>query len=49
MQNILIIFILAAMLVLAVRFLYRARKKGNPCSGCPYGGSCSGHCTKKEK
>lgn len=28
------------MLFLAVRYIYREKKKGNACIGCPYAGSC---------
>ena len=28
---------------LAVRYMYKERKKGNKCVGCPYAGSCQKH------
>lgn len=31
---------IAVMLFLAVRSIYREKKKGNACIGCPYAGSC---------
>ncbi len=34
---------LAIMLFLAVRYIYREKKKGNACIGCPYAGSCQKH------
>ena len=29
----------------AILFLYRARKKGVKCVGCPDSGKCAGNCT----
>lgn len=37
------LIILAALVVavfLALRYVYREKKKGNACIGCPYAGSC---------
>ncbi len=31
---------LAVILFLAVRYIYREKKKGTTCIGCPYAGSC---------
>ena len=28
---------------LAVRYIYKEKKKGKACIGCPYSGSCSGN------
>ena len=40
-------FIAAAALVLilylAVRYIYKEKKKGTKCIGCPYAGSCQRH------
>ena len=30
-------------------YIYRQKKKGNKCIGCPYGKSCSGECNKIDK
>ncbi len=27
-------------------YIYRQKKKGNKCIGCPYGKNCSGECNK---
>jgi len=43
-ENWIIIGIVAAILFLASRYIYKEKKKGTVCVGCPYGGSCSGSC-----
>ena len=43
MENIILIFILAAVLGGAIFYIVRAKKKGSKCIGCPDSG-CSGHC-----
>lgn len=42
LPTIIIVLVLAAAVVLAVRSVIKNRKKGG-CSGCPGGCSCSGH------
>lgn len=50
MADIVVIFIIAGMVVLAIRFLWRSRKNGANCIGCPYSGSCTkGDCEKKKE
>lgn len=34
---------LAVILFFAIRYIYKEKKKGNACIGCPYAGSCSKH------
>ena len=46
MEDIIIIAIIAAIIVLAGSYIYRQKKKGSKCIGCPYGDSC---CKNKEK
>lgn len=41
MDNIIIIAILVVVLGIAALYVYRAKKKGKKCIGCPDGGSCS--------
>lgn len=45
MENIIIIAVLALILGLAAGYVYKAKKSGRKCIGCPDGGSCSGHCS----
>lgn len=42
-SNIAIIVIIAVIVVAIIRYLYRAKKRGEGCIGCPYGKQCSGH------
>ncbi len=38
--------VIAIVLLSAGRYLYRSKKKGKKCVGCPYSGSCGGTCGK---
>ena len=44
------IIAIAAILFFAIRYIYKEKKKGNACIGCPYADSCQKHrqtaCTK---
>lgn len=44
MENIILIGIIAAVIGMAGFYVWKARKKGAKCIGCPMGGKCSGHC-----
>ena len=44
MTDILIIAVLAAILGGAAWYVYKAKKSGKKCIGCPDGATCSGHC-----
>ena len=41
MTNLIIILVLAAILGLAIRYIYKAKKSGKKCIGCPDGCSCA--------
>lgn len=41
MDNLLIIAILAAIIGIAAGYIYKSRKKGQKCIGCPMGCRCS--------
>ncbi len=41
MEDIIIIVILAVIIGLAARYIYKAKKSGKKCIGCPDGCSCS--------
>lgn len=45
MADFLIILIIGLILGLAGGYVYRARKKGVKCIGCPDGAACSGNCS----
>ena len=39
-----VVGVIVTVLGLAVFYVYRAKKKGQKCVGCPHCGSCSGNC-----
>ena len=45
MENVIVIAILVAILGAAVCYVYKAKKRGQKCIGCPDGGNCSGNCS----
>lgn len=47
MENIIIILILLAIVGGIVWYLYRAKKRGEKCIGCPYAKQCGGKCGSK--
>ena len=44
MENLIVIFIIGAIVGLAAGYVYKAKKRGVKCVGCPHSGSCSGSC-----
>ena len=40
-----VIAVIALIVLLAGYSIYKAKKSGKKCIGCPDGGSCSGHCS----
>lgn len=44
MENFIIIAVVAAVIGLAGRYIYKEKKNGAKCIGCPSGCSCSGKC-----
>ena len=44
MENAIVILIILAIVGLAVLYVYKAKKKGVKCIGCPSGGKCPGSC-----
>jgi len=40
----LIIAVVALIVGFVILYIYRAKKKGVKCIGCPDGATCSGHC-----
>lgn len=41
MENIIILAVVAAVVALAGRYIYRSKKSGKKCIGCPDSGVCS--------
>lgn len=44
MANIVIILIVLVVVGAIVLYLYRAKKRGETCIGCPYAKQCGGNC-----
>lgn len=44
MDNLIIIAVLAVIIGLASGYIYKEKKRGVKCIGCPDGGSCGGNC-----
>lgn len=44
MENFIVAAILIVILGAAALYVYKAKKRGVKCIGCPDGASCSGHC-----
>ncbi len=44
MENIIIIAIVLCIVVGIVIYLYKAKKRGQTCIGCPYAKQCGGKC-----
>ena len=42
MADLIIVAIVAVIIGLAARYIYKAKKSGAKCIGCPSGGCCSG-------
>ena len=38
--------VIALVLVFAGLYIYKAKKSGKKCIGCPHSGSCGGNCEK---
>ena len=45
MENVIIVAVLALIVGLASFYVYRAKKNGQKCIGCPSGKSCGGSCS----
>ncbi len=41
MENLIIVVVVAAIIGLAARYIYKEKKRGVKCIGCPSGCSCS--------
>ena len=49
MENLIIILLVTAVVGLVVWYLYRKKKKGAHCIGCPYADHCGDGCTDKKE
>lgn len=44
MVNLTALAVIAAAVAAAVRYIYKEKKRGARCVGCPYSGTCGGSC-----
>ena len=44
MDNLIIIAIIVFVIGLALGYIYKFKKRGDRCIGCPYSKSCDGNC-----
>lgn len=44
MDNIIIVAVLAVIIGIAALYVYKAKKSGKKCIGCPDGGTCGKNC-----
>ncbi len=44
MTDFIIIFVLLGIIGGIIAYLYKAKKRGQTCIGCPYAKQCGGHC-----
>lgn len=49
MKDLIIVIILVLIAASAAFYIYREKKKGAKCIGCPYAKQCSGKCSEKKK
>ncbi|MBR6581396.1 MAG: FeoB-associated Cys-rich membrane protein [Ruminococcus sp.] len=49
MENIIIIAVVAIIVISIIVYLYRAKKRGQTCIGCPYAKKCGGKCGAKKE
>lgn len=49
MENVIIIAVVLVIVLLAGLYIYKAKKSGKKCIGCPDSGSCSCGCCGKNK
>lgn len=45
MTDVIIIAVVAVLIFLAARYIYKEKKAGKVCVGCPHSGSCGGNCS----
>ena len=45
MTDLIAFAVIACVVGLAARYIYKAKKRGVRCVGCPEGGKCSGNCS----
>lgn len=49
MENIIVAVILIVIVAAAGLYVYKAKKRGQKCIGCPYAQNCAGNCGEEKK
>ena len=44
MADVIVVAVVVLAIAAAVYYIYRAKKNGKKCIGCPYSGQCGGRC-----
>lgn len=45
MENLIVMLVVAIIVGCAAGYIYKSKKQGVKCIGCPSGGKCSGNCS----
>ncbi len=45
MTDVIVLAVVGLIVGIAAGYIYREKKQGKTCVGCPYGGSCGGNCS----
>lgn len=48
MKDAIIVLLIVVITALIIYYLYRAKKRGESCVGCPYAKQCGGKCNTKK-
>jgi len=48
-ENAIIILIISVIIISSIIYLYKAKKRGQKCVGCPYSKTCSSNCCNSKK
>ena len=48
LENIIIIAVVVLIVGGASAYIYKAKKRGQKCIGCPYSGECGGSCSSEK-
>lgn len=49
MMDLIVLIVLAVIIGAAAGYVYKAKKRGVKCIGCPYGAFCGGCCSQNGK
>ena len=49
MENVIIVLIIISIAAAIIYYLYKAKKRGQTCIGCPHAKECGGKCNANKK